>query len=112
MDCPIPESMNVQKNWRNHKILTDQMASWFINHVGCKSYENIMDVSNKTFYYLYGKDIPYGYVCWQKVDTRYTAIQPRHPDNIAKMLVITSLNGREVFKWKKVHREYKLVENL
>ena len=112
MDCPIPKTMNLQKHWRNHEKVTDQMVAWFKNHVGCKSHEGIMDVSNKKFNYLYKQDIPDGYVCWQKVNMRYNAMHPLHPENIAKMLVITSLNGRDVFQWKKVNQVYKLVKNL
>ena len=107
--CPIPKNINLHAQWRNHDIVTDDMVAWFKKHVGCKSYQGIIDVDNEKFQFLYNQSIPKGYVCWQKVDMRYSVFPPLHRDNIAPMLVLTSPNGREIRKWEKTNNQYNLV---
>tara|TARA_X000000950_G_scaffold263584_1_gene335933 strand:+ start:344 stop:514 length:171 start_codon:yes stop_codon:yes gene_type:complete len=43
MSCPIPIDLNIQKHWRNHELVTDEMVAWFKKQINCQPYQGIMD---------------------------------------------------------------------
>jgi hypothetical protein len=65
-----PTNLKIQKYWRDHNKVTDEMANWLKVNCGCKEFHGIKDVSKKTHYMMFNKKIPKGYVCWMKVDLR------------------------------------------
>ena len=94
MDCPIPIDLNVQKHWRNHRLVTDDMVAWLKKACGCEPYEKLRDISAKEFERLFEQAIPEGKVCWEKVDMREGAFQPLAPELVRKVLIFTDENGR------------------
>lgn len=45
MSNPIPPDMNIHALWARHDIVTDEMADYFKNSIGCKSYHGVMEVT-------------------------------------------------------------------
>lgn len=86
---PIPLDMNIQQQWRNHNIVTDEMVAYFKESIGCQSYHGVMDILPERFVFQFKKQIPEGKVCWLKIDRRNGALNV-YQDN----LVFTDVNGR------------------
>lgn len=86
---PIPIDMNIQEHWRDHAIVTDEMAAYFKKSIGCKSYHGVKDVSRESFFKWFNKKVPEGKLCWLKCDRRNGAFN-KYEDN----LVFTDPNGR------------------
>ena len=88
-DCPIPVDLNVQQFWRDHNVVTDEMAAWLKKQAGCQPYEGLMDVPASRHVALFKEDIPDNMVAWMKVDRREGAL------NVFKNQVFyTGINGR------------------
>jgi hypothetical protein len=85
----VPIDMNLQKHWRDHNIVTDDMVRWFKKNCGCKPYHGIKDLDNTSHYGIFSKNIPDGKVAWMKVDRRNGAMNI-YVDNV----VYTDYNGR------------------
>ena len=94
MQNPIPIDLNLQKHWRNHRLVTDAMVAWLKQACACEPYEKLRDISAKEFERLFERPIPKGKVCWEKVDMREGAFQPLAPENVMLALVFTDINGR------------------
>lgn len=92
MNCPIPVDLNLQKFWRDHDVVTDDMAKWLKEQAECLPYESVMDVSNRRHMLIFcGEKIPDNRVAWLKIDTRDGAL------NIYENQVFyTDFNGRNV----------------
>ena len=65
-----PADLKIQKYWRDHNKVTDEMANWLKVNCGCKEYHGIKDVSKTRHRMMFDKVRPNGYVCWMKVDLR------------------------------------------
>lgn len=85
---PIPPDMNIQEQWRNHDVCTDEMVAYLKKTVGCESYHGLTDINQQAYYNITGKLIPEGKVCWMKIDRREGALNI-YKDNI----VFTDPNG-------------------
>jgi hypothetical protein len=92
MSCPIPLDINLQKFWRSHDVVTDEMVKWLKEKAKCMSYESIMDVSNRKHMVMFdGEKIPEDRVAWLKVDTRSGALNVYE-----KQVFYTDINGRNL----------------
>ena len=56
----VPIDMNLQKHWRDHNIVTDDMVRWFKKNCGCMPYHGIKDLDNTSHYGIFSKNIPDG----------------------------------------------------
>ena len=65
-----PAKLKIQKHWRNHNKVTDEMANWLKVNCGCKEYHGIKDLDKTSHHGIFGKKIPKGKVAWMKVDLR------------------------------------------
>lgn len=65
-----PAKLKIQKYWRNHNIVTDEMANWLKINCGCQPHHGIKDISKRHHLMMFDKKIPKGFVCWMKVDLR------------------------------------------
>ena len=54
----VPIDMNLQKHWRDHNIVTDDMVRWFKKNCGCMPYHGIKDLDNTSHYGIFSKNIP------------------------------------------------------
>lgn len=86
---PIPETMNLQKYWRNHSVVTDAMVAYFKKSLGCEEYHAVMDVSKHRFRSMFGVSLPKGKRAWMKVDQRNGAMNV-----FRENIMITDKNGR------------------
>ena len=86
---PIPETLNLQKYWRNHSVVTDAMVAYFKQSLGCEEYHGIMDVSKRRFKSIVGVSLPKGKRAWMKVDKRNGAMNV-----FSENIMITDKNGR------------------
>ena len=86
---PIPETLNLQKYWRNHSVVTDAMVAYFKQSLGCEEYHSIMDVSKRRFKSIVGVSLPKGKRAWMKVDKRNGAMNV-----FRENIMITDKNGR------------------
>jgi hypothetical protein len=93
MSCPIPIDLNIQKHWRNHELVTDEMVAWFKKQINCQPYQGIMDVGSQRHKLVLSRDIPEGKVAWMLVDNREGFL------NIyEKQIFYTDCNGRNPTK--------------
>ena len=93
MSCPIPIDLNIQKHWKNHELVTDEMVAWFKKQINCQPYQGIMDVSSQRHKLVLSCDIPEGKVAWMLVDNREGVL------NIyEKQIFYTDYNGRNPTK--------------
>lgn len=94
MSCPIPVDINVQKYWKNHNIITDEMVLWIKTQAGCTQYEGIREVDEETHLQITGKSITNGRLAWLKIDRREGVL------NIyEEQLFYSDLNGRNISKY-------------
>lgn len=91
----IPIDMELQKHWRNHRIVTDAMVDAFKTSLGFKPYHNIMDITKDRYKSITGKDLPSGTVAWLRIDRRPGVLNV-YRENI----ILTDLNGRNPIMFK------------
>ncbi len=85
----IPLDMDLQRHWRNHRIVTDAMVDAFKTSLAFKPYHNIMDITKERFTSITEKDLPSGRVAWLRIDGRPGVLNV-YRENI----ILTDLNGR------------------
>ena len=92
MNCPIPVNLNLQKFWRSHDVVTDDMVKWLKEQAECLPYESVMDVSNRRHMLIFGGEkISDNRVAWLKVDTRSGALNVYE-----RQVFYTDINGRNL----------------
>mgnify|MGYP001179960473 CR=1 FL=1 len=70
--CPC-SGVDLQRDWRDHRKVTDDMVAWLKHHLQLAAWEGIMDVSERKFQSLFNETIPNAengdpMVCWARVN--------------------------------------------
>lgn len=63
-NCPIPVDLDVQRYWRDHKTVTDEMVAWLKKEAGCGPNDGIMDMGNRKHNAIFGTKRPKGRRAW------------------------------------------------
>lgn len=79
----------VQQFWRDHNVVTDEMAAWLKKQAGCRPYEGLMDVPASRHVALFNEDLPNDMVACMKVDRRNGTLNV-----FKKQVFYTGINGR------------------
>ena len=62
--------IDLQKYWKDHSIVTDEMVVKLKSELGLKNYEGLIIVKNKNHVQTFNEPIPDGFVAWLIVDKR------------------------------------------
>lgn len=65
--------VDLQRDWRDHRKVTDDMVAWLKEHLQLAPWEGIMDVSEEKFQSMFNETIPNAengdpMVCWARVN--------------------------------------------
>ena len=64
------DKIDLQKNWEDHSVVTDQMVMDLKEELKIKPYEGLMIVKNENHVKAFNERIPEGFVAWLIVDKR------------------------------------------
>lgn len=64
------DKIDLQKNWEDHSVVTDQMVMDLKEELKIKPYEGLMIVKNEKHVMAFKEPIPEGFVAWLIVDRR------------------------------------------
>ena len=64
------DKIDLQKNWEDHSVVTDQMVMDLKEELKVKPYEGLMIVHNDDHVKAFNEPIPEGFVAWLIVDRR------------------------------------------
>lgn len=94
MSCPIPADIHVQKYWKDHNIITDEMVSWIKTQAGCTQHEGIREVDEELHFQITGESISSGRLAWMKIDRREGVLNVYE-----EQLFYSDLNGRNISEY-------------
>ena len=66
----MDSKVELQKHWKNHSLVTDQMVMDLKEELKVKPYEGLMIVHNDDHVKVFNEPIPEGFVAWFIVDKR------------------------------------------
>ena len=66
----MDSKIDLQKNWTDHTVVTDEMVMNLKEELKVKPYEGLMIVSKDDHFKAFKQSIPDGYVAWLVVDKR------------------------------------------
>ena len=64
------DKIDLQKYWKDHSIVTDEMVIDLKEELKIKPYEGLIIVKNKNHVQTFNEPIPDGFVAWLIVDKR------------------------------------------
>jgi len=70
MSCPIPIDLHIQRFWRDHDVVTDEMVQWLKEQANCEPFERLLDLDERRHIIIFDKKIPPNKLAWLKIDTR------------------------------------------
>ena len=91
------KGVNLQKYWRDHTVVTDDMVAWLKKSLQLATWEGIMDVNANRFERLFNETIPNGRVCWERQALpgqcagSFNVVQPQH---VLHGIILTDKDGQ------------------
>lgn len=66
----MDSKIDLQKNWTDHTVVTDEMVMNLKEELKIKPYEGLMIVKNENHEKAFKESIPEGFVAWLIIDRR------------------------------------------